>query len=229
MGILELKDPVWFYRLDILIQFFGTIVATFIAYYTYKAYRLTSKKTYLYLSVAFGLLALNLLVYAIAIPLLAIYYVGSGFITNLLPMSTLLLGVKVLNALYVFSILAAYTLLIFAYSNALERRIITFLTTLFILLLSISSVYLYKIIPFETSVAFNVVSLILIGTIIYYTYNNYARKKNKNTLFVLSAFVLIGLYHLLTLLEGFGNMFFLAGHFAQLLGYISLLLVVYKH
>ncbi|MEW6062866.1 MAG: hypothetical protein AB1571_00640 [Nanoarchaeota archaeon] len=224
MGLIELRGPIWFYKLDTIIQFFGALVALLISYYTYKAYKLSSKKAHLYFSIAFALLGLNLIIYSIVLPAWMVVYAGSGFIVDIFSLPVLLLGSKILNILYVFSYLMAYSLLIFVYSK-IERKSMIALTALFTLVISIYSSIIYSSYSTQIFMAFNIISLMLLSIIVFFTYKNYMQKKNRSSFLVLSAFLLIAVSHLLMLFESFNNAFFLSAHVAQLLGYISLLIV----
>jgi len=224
MGLIELRGPIWFYKLDTLIQFFGAIVALLISYYTYKAYKLSSKKSHLYFSIAFALLGLNLLIYSIVLPAWMVVYAGSGFIVDIFSLPVLLLASKILNILYVFSYLFAYSLLIFVYSK-IERKSMMAIVAFLTLVVSVYSSIIYSSYSTQIFMAFNIISLVLLSLIVFFTYDNYTLKKNKSSLLVLSAFILIAASHLLMVFESLSNAFFLSAHIAQLLGYISLLIV----
>ena len=72
--IIALRGPTWVYILDAVVQFIVAFIAIIVCYYGYKAYKVSKDKRRLYFSSAFGLIGLNLLLFAIIIPALFIYY-----------------------------------------------------------------------------------------------------------------------------------------------------------
>ena len=224
MGSIEIWGPIWFYKLDTIIQFFGAIVALLIAYYTYKAYKLSSKRSHLYFSLAFALISLNLMIYSVVLPIWAIVNIGSAFIVDIISRPLLLTAGQILNFLYIFSYFMAYALLIFVYSK-IERRSMIAIVTLLTLIIALYSSIIARYYPVQTFTGFNIIGLLLLSFIVYFTYNNHKQKKSRSSGLVLSAFLLISASHLLTIFVSLNGIFFVFGHIAQLIGYISLLMV----
>lgn len=215
--IVSLKGPVWAYGVDVGIQFFGALIALFIAIYGYKAYKLTQDKKYLYFGSAFGLLSFNLFLFVLMIPALYVYYT---YFKNIDP--GLLLNVShILNFIYMFVTLMAYAVFIVIYAGMARRSLMLLLGSLVFSLV----VYSYLSVSF---VGFNLIALLLLAFVIAYNAKNYILGKKRQSALVLSAFILIALGHLFFILEIFNSLFYVIGHITQLIGYISLLIVVLR-
>lgn len=215
--IISLMGPAWAYGVDVAIQFFGALIALFIAIYGYKAYKLTKDKKYLYFGSAFGLLSFNLFLFVLMIPALYIYYT---YLSGVDP--GMLLSVShMLNFIYMFVTLMAYTVFVVIYAGMARRSLMLLLGSLVFALV----IYSYANVSF---IGFNLVALLLLAFVIGYNLKNYIKKERSSSPLVLSAFALIALGHLFFILEIFNSLFYVLGHITQLIGYVCLLVVVLR-
>ncbi|MAG50386.1 hypothetical protein CL621_01950 [archaeon] len=213
--IIALRGPTWVYILDAVVQFIVAFIAIIVCYYGYKAYKVSKDKRRLYFSSAFGLIGLNLLLFAIIIPALFIYY-------NFFP------GVDVgkfsyisgiLNLIYIFATLMAYTLFVFIYAK-IKRKGTKILLTLLVLGLAIHS--FIKV----SSLSFNLVAILLLSFILIYVVRNCLKKRTINSWLVLFTFGLILSSHLLFITALQYNNFYFFAHLTQLIGY-SILFILF--
>ena len=212
--ILALRGPAWLYGLDTIVQFVVAIVAVIVCYYGYKAYKISKNKKFLYFSSAFALLAFNLFIFAILIPALFVYY---KFYSTIDP-GRLVYLFRILDLVYMFAILMAYTLFVFIYAN-IKRKGIKILLTGLVLALVIHSFVTASLL------SFNLIAVLLLSFIIFYTSKNWLKKKNINSFLVFLIFVLIQVGHVLFILSLYFNKFYLFAHLTQLIGYSSLFIL----
>lgn len=201
----------------VVIQFFGALVALAIALFGFKAYRLTEDKKYLYFSGAFGLLSIELFFYAATLLARFVYYenfkhIDPGFLLNISQ------GVKFV---LMFAILMAYAIFVIIYGRMGSRSVMALVGALVLALV----VYSYR---FQSLTGFNLSAALLLLFIVYYTTINFYKTQKKNAFLVLLAFVLLLVGHLLFIVERFDSVFFLLGNISQLVGYLSLLLMVVR-
>ena len=244
--IIRLIGINWLSILDALIRFFGAFIALLIGIYAYKAFKATEKREYKLLALGFFLITFELLVYAIAIPALYIFYNFKPEITDLT--RVLLLRISHLfNFFFILATLFAYTLFAYLYSKIQSKSVLILLGTLVFALASYSF-------SFVSGIGFNLTSILLLGFVCYHTIKNYREKRSKNSLYVVVAFSLILLSHaffVLTDLPSTSNyltsflkivfgqnimlytssaiqQLYLLGHISQLFGYLSLFLVILR-
>lgn len=211
--IINFKGPTWFYGMDAVIQLFGAIVALTLAFYGYKAYKLSKDRKYLLFSLAFFLLSLDLIIYAILIPAGFVYY---SFYSGLY-VGMLLQLARLLNFLFIAATLLAYTLLIAVYSKINRADTITLVSVLTIII----SGFIYR---YQSFTGFNLVSVLLLTFIMAYTCHNCVTRKTRSSTSVFVAFILLALGHLFFVGAGISPVAFLLGHILQLAGYLSLLI-----
>ena len=235
--IIGLRGPVAVYWLDAIVQFFGALIALFVSISSYKTYKVTSNKKFLYFCLAFLFLTIDMLIYAVLIPALSIYgnVIGDVYAGNLLYIS------RALNFVYIIFTLMAYLMFIFVYSK-LEKKTIMGLLILLVSALAINSFILALILhPFTQNlsvISFNLSAALLLLFSVFYTGRNYSRKKELNSLLVFLTFVLITIAHLVFAIPLCSNLwnfcnflkpsvdnFYLVGHVAQLIGYLSLVIL----
>lgn len=215
--LLNFQGPTWLFGIDIGIQLIGAIIALLISFYGYKCYKLSSLKTDLYFSLAFFLFGASFFFYVFMVPAVYIYYTYYQAIDP----GILLRCSHLLNAVFIIITLGAYTILNLVYSKIKNPNAII---TVLILITALSYFIYYS----RNSFILNLICASLALLIAISTYTNYHRKKNKNSLLVVLAFVLITLANLFFALGNYINISFLFGHITQLLGYISLLIMVLR-
>jgi len=215
--LVDFHGPNWFFGIDIIIQLIGMVIALLISYYGLKCYKISSKKTDLYFSLAFFLLGLTLLIYIFVVPAVFIYYT---YYSSIDP-GILLKGSHILNFIFIFSTLGAFALLNLVYSKIKTPNAII---TVFILILSLAYFIYYS----RSFIGLNIVSFLLVLQISLNIYKNWSKKKTTNSLLVLVAFAFIGLSTLFFILGNYLNISFLFGHISQLLGFGSLLTMLLR-
>ena len=200
----------WF--LDIIIQLLGAIASLALSYYGYKSYKLTKEKHDLYFSLAFLFLSVNLILYALIVPAVFIYYT---FYMHIDP--GIFLSVShALNFIFMFLILNAYTLLIVVYTK-LEKKSILALWAIFLFVIT-----LYSFI-FKYFLVFNLMVALLVLFISFYTLKNYLSKKTKNSMLVALSFILLTVAHISLALATYINILSIVGHVLQFIAYVFLL------
>lgn len=209
--------PSWLFGADIAIQLIGAIIALLISIYGYKLYKLSSTKTDLYFSLAFLLLGFSFFIYTFLVPAVYIYY---NYFSAIDP-GILLKGSHILNFIFIFLTLGAYTILNLVYSKIKNPNAIF---TVFILILALDYFIYYS----RSSLGLSIISALLTLLIALNVFKSYIIKKNKNTLFVVIAFALMTLANIFFGLGSYLNISFLFGHIAQLLGYSSLLIMLLR-
>lgn len=207
----------WF--LDIIIQLLGAIASLALSYYGYKSYKLTKERPDLYFSLAFLFLSTNLILYALIVPLIFIYYTFYRHIDPgiFLPVS------HALNFIFMFLILNAYTLLICVYTK-LEKKSVLALWAIFLFVIT-----LYSFI-FKYFLVFNLMVALLVLFISFYTLKNYLTKKTKNSMLVALSFILLTIAHISLALATYISILSIVGHVLQFIAYtflLSMLLRVY--
>ena len=210
--IINFKGPAWFYGMDAVIQLFGAIVALTLAFYGYKAYKLSKDRKYLLFTVAFLLLSLDLIIYALLIPASFAYY---SFYSDVY-VGVLLQFARLMNFVFITATLLAYTLLIAVYSKIDRVDTIALVSVLTIII----SGFIYR---YQSFTGFNLVSVLLLTFIMAYTCHNCVTRKTRSSTSVFAAFILLALGHLFFVGAGVSSIAFLLGHVLQLAGYLSLL------
>lgn len=207
----------WF--LDIIIQLLGAIASLALSYYGYKSYKLTKERSDLYFSLAFLFLSTNLILYSLIVPAVLIYYT---FYRHIDP--GIFLSVShVLNFIFMFLILNAYTLLISVYTK-LEKKSLLILWGIFLFVIAFYSFV------FKQFLIFNLLVALLVLFISFYTLKNYLSKKTKNSMLVALSFILLTAAHLSLALATYISILSVVGHVLQFIAYtflLSMLLRVY--
>lgn len=188
--------PSWFLGVAAGIEIFCALVALAICFFGYRSYKLMDEKKLLYFSLAFFLIALNLLAHSLLN--LAINF---NFLKDILGKAAQL-GIKLLLGSYfllIIMVMLAYMSFIIIYSKTTRPGTIAmfYLLTLIIGVMS-----------FQSYLKIHLISAILSGIIVFYTGMNYFKKRNTNSLLVFSAFSLITLFHLMFVLEHFNSVFY---------------------
>ncbi|MBI2042910.1 hypothetical protein HYT25_00800 [Candidatus Pacearchaeota archaeon] len=213
--------PDWFLTSDIFINLFSFIVLAFVCTLAFKSYRMSEKKSSLYLGLGFLLIALAEL--ATVITKLPIYYdfspikdIGTAIVTNDI--------VSTIDIFYyigfffsrLFTLLGLYIL----YKLPAERISGEFfLYIYFITIISILGQPFYFIHHFT--------ALILLVFIVNKYTKIYLKERAKNTRTLVVAFVLLAIGQWVFLFSKVGAIYVL-GQIIQLTGYITLLMLIIK-
>ncbi len=191
---------------NIIVFFFSAIVAFLIFFFSYKTYRLTKERKYLYFSLGFILLSASLIFHAIGN--LSIFLgIQRCFLEISCNLSQQFLFFS--HFIHVVLTFLAYTGLILIYSRAKDRSLVyfAFVQTLLLAFFTYNS-YLFNFVGF-------IFMLFLSST----SFKNYNSNKNLSTLLAFVAFSFIGLSHALFLFSymASGYIFLFLGYFAFLL------------
>ncbi len=214
MAISLVFSPIWFFGYDNIIDLISIAVTFLIGFYSFRIYKLTSKKNYFYLYLAFLLLGVGLVIKSFAN--LGLYF---DFLHRIGVVDTRLFGyqIPVLGLfLYVLFSLLAYLILIALTLKLKGKRIISLLFLLVIL-----TVLLAK----NSFMFFHLISgIFLLAYVVPYFYDNYRSVKTNMAFLVFSCFLLLGLGHLFLSLVFFSEQFYVTGVILQMLGYLMLLI-----
>ncbi|MDI6826209.1 MAG: hypothetical protein QMD36_03385 [Candidatus Aenigmarchaeota archaeon] len=200
--------PLWFYAVTSIFYTCSAIICFLVSYFGFKAHRITSEKSHLFLFLGFLTLGLGFLV--LSVPSLFTYatlelYHGSSISINLINYY----GFR----LYYIVSLFAYFMLFLSYLPKKLR------SKFFILFVPIW---------YASSFEFHVLSVALISFIVFRCAANLKEKKNLNSGLVTYAFTSILVFHLLLLLTPFsGSVYFVANIFL-ITGFVSLLYMLIR-
>jgi len=217
--------PLWFVGFDSLMEFVAFSIALAIAFQALKGYRLTKQKTLLYVNYSFALLSVGLLIDSLA-----------GFLGIL---SRMLRGVIVLTlvgyTIYFLAQVLAYAILIFAYvsqTRTLNATSVPVLVAPLAGLITLEQVSVPPIKLLGPLIEYHPVTEIVLLFLVFYvavqTGLNYSASKDRNAFLVFLGFLLLASSHLLFILTPLGPLLFVIGHLLQLLGFVSLLTMLFR-
>jgi len=221
MGISLVFSPIWFFGYDSVLDLISFVITMLIGFYSYKIYKLTGKKNYFYLYLAFLLLSIALVVKSFAN--LSLYF---DLLHRIGVRDTRLFGYQ-MAALALFGhvllTLLGYITLIALTLKLKGKRIVSLLFFLVILtvLLAKNSFMFFHLISF---------ALVLLYVTPYF-YENYMNVKNVKALLVFLCFLFLSFSHLFLALVFYNNYLYVIGIILQMAGYLMLLinlLLVFK-
>jgi len=213
MGISLVFSPIWFFGYDSILDLISFLITILIGFYSYRIYKLTGKKSYFFLYLAFLLLSIALVVKSFAN--LSLYF---DLLHKIGVKDTRLFGYQ-MAALglfgYVLLTLLGYIILIALTLKLKGKRIISLLFFLVILtiLLAKNSFMFFHLISFA----------LLLLYVTPYFYDNYSKVKNIKALLVFLCFFFLSFGHLFLSLVFYSNQFYVLGIILQLAGFLMLL------
>lgn len=214
-----IRGPLWFYGIDAAFELFSFVVLGIILWLSYRAYRLTKDTKYKYFSVAFSALAVAFLSKGVTDVWLSLAFAWRG----VPPPSEALEAVgEVFLAgylVFIFLSLIANVLLVGSTSKVREKRHMVLMALLILVPFYLSSSF---------SKSFYIISLLLYGFISTHFIQNFLRKKSVSAGCVAAGFSLITIAQGMFLFDILRHKFYVIAHFAQLLGFVLLLLVLVK-
>ncbi|HKZ45479.1 MAG TPA: hypothetical protein VJ343_02125 [archaeon] len=199
--------PVRFYGFDSVMYFASAIIGFLISYYSFKLFKITSKKHHLYLYSGFTILSMGLLALAITTTYVYLNYYEQNQFTFF---DTILYADDFGYWIYYMSSFMAYVLFVLMYVS--EDLGVPILIPAW-----------YKGFPY-----FHIVSFFLLSYVVFRNATNYAMKRNKNSLLVTLGFGLIAGYHFLLFFTSFSKIVYVIAHLSLLLGFSSLLLMLIR-
>lgn len=214
------RGPLWFFGIDAVFELFSFVVLALVFWLSLRAFKLTKDFKYKYFGVGFGALAIAFLSksvtdlwLALSFPLTrgtpppseALELVGEVFLAGYL--------------VFIFMSLTACLVLVWLTSRVREKRVM-FLTALLVLVpFYLSSSY---------SRSFYILSLLMYGFIALFYVQNYLRKKSFSSFAVVAAFSSIAFAQGLFLVDLWRSKLYIVAHFAQLAGFVLLLVTLVK-
>lgn len=221
---LFIFSPRWFFGFDILIDIISLITLLLIAGFCYRNYRLDKeRRLHLYLSLSF--LALAASYFAKIATYVLIYYYRIlmldkvEFITQIAHASIqgtntsiilFSLGVSLFRLIQLTGLYMLYSV----YQERVSKSDI---------FLMIGAMFLITYFSYNSYFAYHVFALMLLIGIISKFYGIYQRNRLRNTLFVMSSFIIMALSQFLFIFEEWNPNFYVIAQTLQLAGYLLLL------
>ena len=214
-------SPKWFYGFDSVIESIAVLVSILLVYYSYKCFKLTREKKYLYFSTAFLSLTFAFIVKIIGT--LAIYKptitrtpLGSSIhqaFTNLTPYN---LNAIALVMHYFFMLLGFIILFLIISRLTWKNQGVIVLLLYFTVLTTWLSIVHYQL--------FYVTSFVLLLLITYSYYQNYREIKSEKARFVTIAFGILLISQAFFVFAIYSGTIYVLAELIQLLGFIYLLI-----
>lgn len=216
-------SPEWFYGIDSLFETFSFLVAAMIAFYAYRLYKFSNKKSYLYFSYAFMLFSLGLIVKVITnvviyFRVLESYEFGTlTIIESTFSGSTLIyaLGIIIYRFLMLIGLLGIYMVL---YKKTSRKDM--FLLGYLMGITALLSHYKYFV--------FHLTVLILLLFIMLFYYKSFMRKKMNTTMLVGASFLFFFISQLFFIFVDFDDAHYVTGEIVQLAGFLLMLIAYIK-
>ncbi len=210
-------SPVWFLGIDAILEIIFLLITALVAWYGFKAYRLSGRRRYLWWGVGFSCITLSYAVNAFAN-----YYLYARIVQAVAPIvpaaldtgRTHLLG----NLAHVGLMLTGYLLLALVTLKFDDTRLVTLFASL-VGLLSLA------IVTSRVRFLFTATLLFLLIHVIIYTWKSETTTKQSRVprRFVLAGFILLALGQLAYFLLPFWETGYVVGHAFELLGFASIL------
>ena len=195
--------------INIIVFAFCALVAFFISFFSYKTYNLTGEKKYAYFSLGFLFLSVGLILHAVGN--LSLYLgIEKCLRIGCNPSQQFLYLAHLIHIILTFF---AYNIILLIYFKVKEKPLIT---------LAFVEAFLFALITFD-SYLFNVVGFVFMAFIVYGAYRNYLKNVNKNALLALIAFILIGMSHVLFIIN-----WMMTAYLFLFAGFLSFLLIFRK-
>ncbi len=209
-----ISSPSWFFGIDSVFEFITFFVTLFIAFYSYKIYKIVKDKKHFYFSLAFIFIAVSFITQAVVITLLALEVFRLQDLFTVIP--TIYLIKNLGYVAYTMLMVSAYMMLLIISHKLKDRNIISLL-----MILAVFGVMLGGASGMYN--AFYAVAAILLGYILRAYYLNYKKKKTRASLCVVLGFTSIFISQLFFIFYVIQPWFYVIGHVFHLLGYLILL------
>jgi len=214
-------SPKWFYGFDSFIELIAIIVSLLLVYYSYKCFKLTREKRYIYFSTAF--LSLTFAFIAKIIGTLAIYKPAimestlGGSIQQTFAKVTLFEINALSFIVYFFFMLLGFMILFLIVSKlSWKNQKVIALLIYFVFIATWISIIHYQL--------FYLTSFVLLLLITYSYYNNYREIKSKKARFVLISFSMLLVSQVFFVFVIYSRTLYVLAELIQLLGFIYLLI-----
>jgi|TARA_Y100000031_G_scaffold151058_1_gene191534 hypothetical protein len=213
--------PKWFYGFDSIIESIAVIISVLLVYYSYRCFKLTREKKYLYFSTAFFSLTLGFIAKIVGV--LTIYNpgitrtaIGSSVhqtFTNLTPYN---INAIALVIHYFFMLLGFMILFLIISKLTWKNQRVIVLLVYFVFLATWISIIHYQL--------FYLTSFVLLLLITYSYYQNYNEIKSEKARFVLIAFSVLLISQALFIFIIYSRTIYVLAELVQLLGFMYLLI-----
>lgn len=215
--------PRWFYGIDYIFDFVSVIVGFMICYFSYKTYRYTSQKKYLYFAASFFLVASAFIAKILAtIPVyskeLKVETVGLVTVTSQVVKKVAwinALGISVARLVMLF----AFLILLLVALKIKDKKVIALLVYFLVISTTLVS---------ASYIVFHMTLLIMLGILFLNYRQNCLKKKSLNAKLVMYSFFMLFLSQVFFVFEGLVKHFYVVGEGVQLIGYLILLVAMGK-
>jgi len=215
--------PTWFYGIDYIFDLVSVIVGLLISYFSYRTYRYTSQKKYLYFASSFFLVALAFIAKVLAtIPVyskeLKVETVGLVTVTSHIINKVTWInqfGISIARLV----MLVAFLILVLVSLKIKDKKIILLLIYLLIISTTLVS---------ASYIVFHVTLLIMLSILFLNYRKNYLRIKSLNAKLVMCSFFALLISQIFFIFEGLAENFYVIGESVQLIGYLILLVAIIK-
>ena len=214
-------SPKWFYGFDSIIELIAVIVSVLLVYYSYKCFKLTREKKYLYFSTAFLSLTFAFTIkiigtLAIYKPIITRTALGSSIhqaFTSLTPYNINAIAL----IMHFFFMLLGFMILFLIISRLTwkNQRVIALLLY-FVFLATWISIIHYQL--------FYLTSFVLLSFITYSYYQNYREIKSEKARFVTIAFGILLVSQAFFVFVIYSRIVYVLAELIQLLGFVYLLI-----
>ncbi|MCX6822311.1 MAG: hypothetical protein NTW30_06060 [Candidatus Aenigmarchaeota archaeon] len=199
--------PIWFYAITSIIYSAFVVTDFIICYLGYKSYRVTSKKSFLLLSVSFLIFGLGFL--ALAFTDIYIYTTLELYGSSTISLN--LLNYQGFSMYYALSLIS-YVLLVLMYLPEKIKKLFV----------------IYVPIWYASSVNFHIISIILILYVVFQCILNSIKKRSLNSYLVTFAFIALAVFHLLLIFTPFSQSMYIFANLFLLVGFLSLLYMLVR-
>lgn len=217
---IAIYSPVWFFGYDSLSELVSMFITFFIAFYSYRMYRLTQQQKFKSLYFSFLLIGIAFLARS-----LTNWIIYKEWVTKQLYIGKVIQLYGLYNfgyIVHIFFMLAAYMLLLLLLWDIKNKREISLLF-LFVLLATFFA--------HSKFIAFHGVSFILLCYLSFEFWKNARKTRHLKPYLVFGSFAVLAISQLAFLFINRLPQFYVAGELIQLLGYVVLLfalLAVFK-
>ena len=208
--------PNWFFGFDIAMELLFSFITFLVAIFAFRVSSITKDRKTKLFGISFLLISLSYVIWA-GLNFWSVKLVNTGF-REISINSVAFVGV---SSLYAYMVLFVAGLVTLAYIICSEGKGKTYYLLLGLSLLVVAS-SLYKL------VSFRILSIFLISFILYHYFDEYLKNKNKKTLYVFLAFILLFLSSIDFLLLPLYYQTYVLGHILELAAYLLILVTLIK-
>jgi len=214
-------SPKWFYGFDSVIEGIAIIVSILLVYYSYKCFKLTKEKKYLYFSTAFLSLTFAFIVkiagtLTIYMPEITRTSLGSSIHKTFTTLTPYKINAIALVAHYFFMLLGFMILFLIISKLTWKNQRVIALLVYFVFLATWMSIIHYQL--------FYITSFVLLLLITYSYYQNYKEIKSEKARFVTIAFGILLVSQAFFVFVIYSRTIYVLAELIQLLGFIYLLI-----